>query len=167
MRARELFREAVRKDPQFCEAHMWLARVSVLLAVYGWVDDCADALAEAHRAALRAIELDERDPYSHYALSMACMYSGAHDAAIRAATRCVELSPSFALGHAALGQALLSAGRAAQALEPLEYSLRLTHTTPRTFIGGASWLSRACCAEKATARWKPRCGRWTFARPGD
>lgn len=152
MRARELFREAVRKDPQFCEAHMWLARVSVLLAVYGWVDDSADALAEAHRAALRAIELDERDPYSHYALSMACMYSGAHDAAIRAATRCVELSPSFALGHAALGQALLSAGRAAQALEPLEYSLRLNPYDPQNF----HWwrilaLARLLCGESDLA----------------
>jgi tetratricopeptide (TPR) repeat protein len=133
VRARQLFREAVRKDPQLCEAHMWLARVSVLLAVYGWVDDVAGVLNEAHRAALRAIELDERDPYSHYALSMACMYSHAHDAAIRAARRCIELNPSFALGHAALGQALLCAGLAAHALEPIEYGLRLNPYDPQNF----------------------------------
>src|SRR5688572_27966903 len=133
VRARQLFREAVRKDPQLCEAHMWLARVSVLLAVYGWVDDVAGVLNEAHRAALRAIELDERDPYSHYALSMACMYSHAHDAAIRAARRCIELNPSFALGHAALSQALLCAGLAAHALEPIEYGLRLNPYDPQNF----------------------------------
>lgn len=152
VRARQLFREAARKDPQLCEAHMWLARVSVLLGVYGWVADSAGALEEAHQAALRAIELDERDPYSHYALSMACMYSGAHDAAIRAAARCIELSPSFALGHMALGQALLSAGRAAQALGPIEYGLRLNPYDPQNF----HWwrilaLVRLLCGESCRA----------------
>ena len=89
-----------------------------------------------------------------FALSMACMYSRVHDAAIRAATRCVELSPSFALGHAALGQALLAAGRAAQALEPLEYGLRRNPYDPRTFIGRAHPGSRA----PAVRRKRPRAG---------
>jgi len=69
--ARELFREACRLDPQLPEAHIWRARVSNGLISYGWSDDPSADLQEALQAALRAIYLDEKNPYAHYTLAMA------------------------------------------------------------------------------------------------
>jgi len=133
LRARELFREAIKADERLGEAHMWLSRVATLLSVYGWAPDRSALLTEARSAATHAVASDERDPYSHYALSMACMYSGEFEPAIRAARRSLELNPSFALGHAALGQALVYAGRANEAIAPLESGVRLNPYDPQNF----------------------------------
>lgn len=99
LRGRELFREAVRLDPLLPEAHMWLGRVSESIAGYGWSDDPAADLKEAVQSCLRGIQLDEKDPYGHYALSMSYLFSGALEQAIQAVEKSVDLSPSFALAH--------------------------------------------------------------------
>ena len=81
---------------------------------------------EGLASALRAIQLDERNPYAHYALAIVSNYSEQLDQAIRAARKAVDISPSFALGHLGLGLALLFSGRAADAVAPLEHGLRLS-----------------------------------------
>ena len=106
LQARELFREACRLDPQLPEAHIWRARVSNGVISYGWSDDPSADLKEALEAALRAIYLDEKNPYAHYALAMASVFSNAEQA-ILPAEKAIELSPGFALGHFALGFAQL------------------------------------------------------------
>lgn len=133
-RARELFRDAARLDPDLPEAHIWLARVSAGIVPYGWSENPESDLAEGLRAALRAIQLDDRNPYSHYGLAIVGVFSGALEKAMRAAERAVEISPSFALGHLVLGMARLFAGRAIEAVTPLEYGLRLSPYDPQNFV---------------------------------
>jgi TolB-like protein len=41
LRARELFREACKLDPELPEAHIWLARVSAGVVPYGWAENPA------------------------------------------------------------------------------------------------------------------------------
>ena len=91
LRGRELFREAVRLDPLLPEAHMWLGRVSESIVGYGWSDDPAADLKEAVQSCLRGIQLDEKDPYGHYALSMSYLFSGALEQAIQAVEKSVDL----------------------------------------------------------------------------
>jgi tetratricopeptide (TPR) repeat protein len=55
------------------------------------------------------------------------------DPAIRFGEKAIELSPSFALGYLALGMSRLYAGRAAEAIEPLEHGLRLNPFDPQNF----------------------------------
>jgi tetratricopeptide (TPR) repeat protein len=98
-RARDLFREAVRLDPQLPEARMWLGRVSESIIGYGWSDDPAADLKEAVQSCLRGVQLDEKDPYGHYALAMSYLFSGALEQAIQALDKSVALSPSFALAQ--------------------------------------------------------------------
>ena len=71
---------------------------------------------EGLQAALKAIHLDERNPYSHYALAIVSIFSGQLEQAIRAARKAIEISPSFAFGHLGLGMALLFSGRASEAM---------------------------------------------------
>ena len=134
LRARELFREAIKLDPQITEGHAWLARVNGGVVPYGWSDNPTADLREGLTAARRAIQLDEKNPYSHYALAIISVYLGPLDQASRAAEKSIEISPSFALGHLVLGMALLFSGKAAAAIDPLEHGLRLSPYDPQRFV---------------------------------
>ena len=133
LRARELFRSAVSRDPRLAEAYMWLGRVNESIVGYGWSDDPASDLREAVRSSLKGVELDEKDPYGHYALSMSYLFSGALEEAIQAAERALELSPTFALAHLGVGMARLYAGDASGAIDPLARGLRLNPFDPQNF----------------------------------
>jgi TolB-like protein len=134
IRARELFREACKLDPDLPEAQIWLARVNAGVVPYGWSEDPAADQREGIEAAIKAIHLDERNPYAHYALAIVSNYSDRLEQAIKASRKAIAISPSFALGHLGLGMALLFSGRAAEATAPLAYGLRLSPYDPQNFV---------------------------------
>jgi TolB-like protein len=134
LRARELFREAISREADLPEAHIWLARVSAGIVAYGWSADPQADIREGLAAAFEAIRRDERSPYSHYALAIVSVYAGELAQAIRAAGRALELNPSFALGHLVLGMAHLFAGRAQEATEAMERGLELNAYDPQNFV---------------------------------
>jgi len=132
--ARELFRQAVHLDPQLAEGHMWLGRANESIVGYGWSDNPAADLREAVQSCLRGIQLDDKDPYGHYALSMSYLFCGDLEQSIQACETALALSPSFALAHLGLGFARLYAGDAAGAIGPLERGLRLNPFDPQNFL---------------------------------
>jgi TolB-like protein len=134
LRARELFRQACRLDPESGEARLWLGRVSAGLVAYGWSEQPDDDLREGLQSALQAVQLDERNPYAHYALAITSAYSDSFGLAIPAAAKSVELSPGFALGHLVLGMARLFAGDPESAALSLERGLQLNRYDPQNFI---------------------------------
>jgi TolB-like protein/tetratricopeptide (TPR) repeat protein len=133
-RARDLFRRACAIDPDLPDAHVWLARVSAGLVAYGWSGDEQGDVSEGLEAAVKAVRLDEQNPYAHYAMAIVSVYAGLLDQAVRAAQRAIELGPGFALGHLVLGMATLYGGSAAGGIEPLERGLRLNPHDPQNFI---------------------------------
>src|SRR6266568_1526702 len=70
---------------------------------WGWGPDIAAELAEGYAAATRAVSLDDRDPYTHYALSLISMLCRRHEQSLSEAQRAIDLNPNFALGYFALG----------------------------------------------------------------
>jgi len=134
LKARDLFRQACKLDPDLPEAHLWLGRVSAGVVPYGWSENPVADLREGMEAALKAVQLDERNPYTHYALAIVSAFADRLDQSISAARKAIEISPSFALGHLVLGMALLFSGRAAEAIAPLEYGLRLSPYDPQNFV---------------------------------
>ena len=158
LRARELFRQACKLDPDLPEAHLWLGRVSAGVVPYGWSDNPVADLQEGVDAALRAVQLDERNPYTNYALAIVSVYSERFEQAISAARKAIELSPSFALGHLVLGMALLFSGRASEAIAPLEYGLRLSPYDPQNFV----WFNILALARLFSGR--PEAGLEAAAR---
>jgi adenylate cyclase len=136
-RARELFREAIALDAKLHDSHIWLARVSAGIVAFGWSDHAQDDLREGLQAAHVAIQLDERDPYSHYALAIVSVFSDALEQAVRAANEAVEISPSFALGYFVLGVGQLFSGNAAGAIDSFERGIRLNPYDPQNFV----WLN--------------------------
>jgi TolB-like protein/Flp pilus assembly protein TadD len=143
LRARELFRKAREMDPERPEANLWLARVNAGLVAYGWSDDPEGDLAEGLKAALLAVQLDEKNPYAHYALAIASMYAGLFEQGSRAAEKSLALSPSFALGHLILGLNRLFSGAVEAAVEPLERGLHLNPYDPQNFV----WLNALALAQ--------------------
>ena len=141
--ARRLFREAAELDPMLPEAQIWRARVNAGLIAYGWTENSAADGKEGLDAALRAIYLDARNPYAHYALAIVSAYTGRADQAILAAERSIELGPSFALGYLVLGMARLFVSDAAGAREPLARGLELNPHDPQNAV----WFSLLMLAQ--------------------
>jgi TolB-like protein len=133
-RARELFRQAVQLDSQLPEAYMWLGRANESIVGYGWSENPPADLREAVQSCLRGIQLDDKDPYGHYALSMSYLFCGDLEQSIQACETSLTLSPAFALAHLGLGLARLYAGDAAGAIGPLERGLRLNPFDPQNFL---------------------------------
>jgi TolB-like protein len=150
LQARLLFREARALDPALPEAGIWLARVSAGIVAYGWSDDPDRDLAEGIHAALAAVQLDERNPYAHYALAITSAYSTDVDRGVRAAEAAVDVNPSFALGHLVLGMTRLYSGDAVGARESLEYGLKLNPHDPQNFVW-LNLLALACLFSGHTA----------------
>lgn len=147
-KARELFRQAAKLDPELPEGHLWLGRVNAGLVAYGWSDNRVADLREGTEAALKAVQLDERNPYAHYSLAIVSAYADQLAQSISAARKAIEISPSFALGHLVLGMSLLFSGSAPEAISPLEYGLRLSRHDPQGFF----WFNTLALARLFSGR---------------
>jgi TolB-like protein len=147
-KARHLFRQACRLDPELAEAHIWLARVSAGVVAYGWSDEAERDIREGLDAALKAIQLDEKNPYSHYALAICSPYANAPEQAVLAAEKAIEISPSFALGNLVLGMGQLFRGSAREAVLSLERGLMLNPYDPQNFV----WYNLLALAQLFSGR---------------
>jgi TolB-like protein len=126
-----LMRKATELDGNFAQGHMGLARAIVNRIWYGWSPDVEKDVLEADVAALRAVALDERDPYSHYAAFLTSILQKRHQQALDAAQRSIDLTPNFALGHFALGATRIYMGKFAEAVDPLLRCVRLNPQYPQ------------------------------------
>ena len=129
--AETLFREAIRLDPDLSLAHVGLARVLYGAAIFGTTPDAHAALTEASEEAQTAIALDPRDAVAYFALAGAMLYLNEHSLALENAFRATTLNPNFAYGQLRLGQVLIFAGRAAEAISPIQRCLRLSPYDPQ------------------------------------
>jgi tetratricopeptide (TPR) repeat protein len=83
-------------------------------------------LSEAYAAADRAVVLDDRDPYTHYALSNVSLLTRRHEQALAEVQRAIDLNPNFAMGYYMLGWTRAFIGHFAEAVDALLRSLRLS-----------------------------------------
>jgi hypothetical protein len=129
--ALQLFGEAIARDPELSLGYIGLARTLYGGAVYGWSNQPSADLVAARDAAHTAIRLDPRDAYAYFASSGASLFLRRHDEALTEARKTVALNPNFGFGHFRLGQVLIYAGRPAEAIEPIEHSLRYSPYDPQ------------------------------------
>lgn len=139
-----LLRQAIKLDPNFAQAHMALGRTLASRVFYGWSNDIGSDSSESYQAAARAISIDDRDPYSHYAFCWASLLKRMHAQALAEAQRSIDLNPNFALGFFALGAIRVYIGHFREAIDALLRSLRLNPNDPQVgsvlyFIGLAHY----------------------------
>ncbi|MEH2588139.1 adenylate/guanylate cyclase domain-containing protein [Bradyrhizobium sp. AZCC 1721] len=127
-----LIRQAITLDPTLAQAHMTLARTLNARIWYGWSSDIAGDVSDIYAAAARAVSLDDRDPYSHYAFCWASLLKQLHAQALGEAQRSIDLNPNFALGFFSLGLVRVYIGHFTEALDSLLHSLRLNPNDPQS-----------------------------------
>ena len=129
-KAIQCHRNAIELAPEFARAHMGLARALYVRCLRGYSDDLDRDRAELTAAAERAVTLDGRDAYCHFAMFLAHILSARHGAALAEAQRVIDLNPNFALGHLALGRVRTLMGQFSEALGPLYTAMRLSPRDP-------------------------------------
>jgi adenylate cyclase len=125
-KAERLMRQAIELDPGFAPAYSGVSRLFTQRVVFEWSEDLDGDRQAAFAAARRAVELDEKDPYAHYALAWASLLLREHEDAVSEAQKSIDLTPNFALGYYVLGAACALFGRFEQAIDPFQRAVRLS-----------------------------------------
>ncbi len=146
--AAELFREAVRRDPQYAEAWSGLADVYGLMPLYGAIPaDSAIPLGLA--AAERALELDSTLASAWTArgnlLHSLWRWGEAEEAYVRA----VGLAPNYATARQWYGEHLLMRGELEPAVEQLQIATRIDPLSP--VMAASHALALAALGRRAAA----------------
>ena len=132
--ARELLQRAIELDPKFASAYAFLAITHGLDYMNRWSTSPSTSMEQAEEAATRAVALDDRNPYAHWALGIVNLYLRRHDVAIREAERSIALAPNLAEGHESLGNALHYSGRSEEALACFDRAMALNPYYPDVFL---------------------------------
>lgn len=127
---------AVRDYPDYAPARSLLAFCLVFGAHMGWIDR-DQGLGPGRVHAVRAIALDDRDPWGHIALGYCALMERRTEESIAAFRRSVALNPNSAAAHSHLSRGFAFAGRDREAIEHGQEAIRLSPLDPETalFLG--------------------------------
>ncbi len=131
--AETLLLKAIEIDPNYARAHSILAVGLLSNAWFGREGPHRDFVDRAIAGAKTAVALDEQDPWGHVALGFVHGYTRNCDDAIAEMQRALGINPNFALAHGLFGLVLAWASKARQALEEIEWAMRLS---PRDVMNG-------------------------------
>jgi TolB-like protein/class 3 adenylate cyclase/cytochrome c-type biogenesis protein CcmH/NrfG len=146
-----LFEEAIRLDPDYAEAHRWLA----LGQSIGWLhmDGPEHKLrASSMASARKAVALDPGDSGAHWILGFILLYERLwEDAALQFATA-LRLNPNDADAWSNLADLRVMEGRGAEAITCVERAFRLNPHPPGTYFWDLGQAQYAAGQYEAAAR---------------
>jgi tetratricopeptide (TPR) repeat protein len=125
--------KTTERYPDYTPGYSMLAFALLFRAIPGGVSTSRD-VKEAAALAIRAIELDDNDPWAHLALGYAEFLTRRTDHAIEEFQRALAINPNFAAAHGYLGTALACDGRADQAIHHSQLALRMSPHDPQNAI---------------------------------
>lgn len=128
--ARDFLNRALEADPDSSQALAMLA-IMDLRSLYLEPSEPADqVLDRALDLARRAVQSDEGSSIAHVALGRVYSLRGEHEKALVEGHEAVELNPSFSLGYLQLAGIQVCAGRAADGVQAVNKSMRLSPKDP-------------------------------------
>jgi TolB-like protein/pimeloyl-ACP methyl ester carboxylesterase/DNA-binding SARP family transcriptional activator/Tfp pilus assembly protein PilF len=128
-RARDMLEEAVRRDPDFADAHAALVYVYVGEHSHGH-NPKPGSLERALATGRRALELDPRNPRAHAALALTHYFRGDDAIFVSEAERALALNPSDPEMIGTLGAYFVYSGDYERGLALLNESMRLNPLHP-------------------------------------
>jgi TolB-like protein len=133
----DALQRAVETHSDYAPARSLLGFCLVFAAHMGWIDR-DQGLLPGRQHALRAIALDDRDPWGHIALGYCAMMERRTEESIAALRRAVMLNPNSAAAHSHLSRGLAFSGQDREAIEHAEDAIRLSPLDPdmALFLGG-------------------------------
>ena len=169
--AQRLFRRAIEMDPSFAQAYASLSYAIVLAMIYFDANEKEGKLDEAIDLARKAVELDERDAFAHFACGRALLARKEYRESLAELESALALNPNLAVVHCGLADSLAYEGRFTEAIPYFEkainlsphdpqrwafYSYRaLAHVLAGEFEQAFEWAQRATRV--------PNCHYWPFA----
>jgi TolB-like protein len=131
------FEQVLGTYPDYAQAHSLLGFRLVFAAHMGWIDR-DEGLRAGREHAMRAITLDDRDPWGHSALGYWAMMERRTDESIAEFHHAINLNPSSAAAHSYLSHIFAFAGRSPEAIQHGEEAIRLSPVDPEMafFLGG-------------------------------
>jgi len=124
--ARQLYEEALRRQPHNAGAMLGVARTNII-GIMNFVD--LDPPPDLKRAEGLLNEVVTRFPQwvgAHYTLGLLQKYQRQYAASIQSFQRCLELNPSFLSAQAQIGNVLTRMGQAEKGLAVIQESIRLS-----------------------------------------
>ena len=129
--ATRLLERAIELDPDFDEAYSELSWRYLSLWRHGLADDPDEALRRSREAARKAIDLDQQDYRSHFALGTLSLFADQdHDLALAEYQKAIELNPNQADVLAMMTILTAFMGRAEEAVDWIEKAKRLNPLHP-------------------------------------
>ncbi len=122
---RELLGRAVAIEPEYAAAYAYIAFSHIIDYANGWSDDLEQSLQIALEIAQQAVEMDDAEAQTHFALAAALLWSRQHDRALIEAERCRALEPNWAEGYIVTAHTQLYGGDPAGAIETIGAYMRL------------------------------------------
>ncbi len=129
-RAQELLGLAVLRDPDYAHAHALLGWTYLGLFNLDTRRPIHEYTEKALAAGMRALALDDDDPWGHLVVGLAHARRRQSELALWHLARSLEIDSSFAVAHAGLGYALACGGRPEHGLQALEQAHRLSPRDP-------------------------------------
>jgi len=167
--ALELFKQASAADPKFAPAYAYYAYCCYQFVILGSADNPDALLQEGLSAAKMALQCDDRDAISYFAIGRIHMMLGDHDASIAALRKSIELNPCFAQAYHGLGFVLSLAGEleesgrttkqavAMSPRDPMLWAFTIVHALnyilSEDYEAGLEWANHTLQIPNATGYW--------------
>jgi TolB-like protein len=128
--AEGMFRRAIELDPSFSSAYAGLSEVCYINLYHGWTNAPEDTMGCGLRAGKKAVSLDDKDAFGHFALGRIHTLQGDFEVAIAELEKALSLNPNLGIAYYGLGVALHWSGRAREALPLFHKAIRQSPSDP-------------------------------------
>jgi adenylate cyclase len=125
----DMLRLAVQRYPNYAPAQSMLSFALLVSDLVGWAP-AGKPYRLAADLAHRAAELDDNDPWAHFALGYLAFTARKTDDAVREFQRALDLNPNFAAAYGYLGWAVVFDGRYEEATEYFQQAFRMSPHDP-------------------------------------
>ena len=132
--SRSLAERALQLNGAAGMAHRMLAATLYHQMYMGFIPWTERAVDEVYRHAKIAVETDDADEYSHWAMACAQLLRGQHERALASLRRALEINPNCSLAHGSIGTVLAWAGQHDASVASNEYALRINPQDPSNFF---------------------------------
>ena len=133
-KARDMFRHAIDRDPNYARAHTGLAFTYVRDLRYWQPDDREEWERLFSETTRRAVELDKTDSVARTMMARVFMRAKDFDAAVAEARRAVECNPHDAYSSSLLGDMLVFSGHFEEGIPWIERSRQLNPMDSRAHL---------------------------------